>query len=121
MILFNDVVEILDLADLDSRVMVGIVADDRRRVGAAFVDRDLLRNTMTTDGLAQEARRGFTIPSGCQQEVYRGAGLVDRTLQIFPCAFDPHIGSIQSPAGPFIAEWDKTVQEDGDYFKISLS
>jgi hypothetical protein len=84
MILFNDVVEILDLADLDSRVMVGIVADDRRRVGAAFVDRDLLRwNTMTTDGLAQEARRGFTIPSGCQQEVYRGARLVDRAIQVF--------------------------------------
>ena len=43
MILFNDVVEILDLADLDSRAMVGIVADDCRRVGAALVDRDLLR------------------------------------------------------------------------------
>ena len=41
MILFNDVVEILDLADLDSRVLVGVVAYDRRLVGAAFVDRDL--------------------------------------------------------------------------------
>ena len=65
--LFNDVVEILDLADLDSRAMVGVVTDDRRRVGAAFVDRDLLRNTMTTDGLAQEAQRRFTILLGCQQ------------------------------------------------------
>jgi hypothetical protein len=43
MILFNDVVEILDLADLDIRVIVGVVADDRRRVGTALVDRDLLR------------------------------------------------------------------------------
>jgi hypothetical protein len=48
-ILLNDVVEILDLADLDIGIMVGVVACDRRRVGAAFVDRDLLRNTMTTD------------------------------------------------------------------------
>ena len=56
MILFNDVVEILDLADLDSRVLVGVVAYDRRLVGAAFVDRDLLRNTMMTDGFAQEAQ-----------------------------------------------------------------
>ena len=57
MIMFNDVVGIFDLADLDSLVMVGVVADDHRRGGAAFVDRDLLRNTMTTDGLAQEAQR----------------------------------------------------------------
>jgi hypothetical protein len=55
--MFNDVVEIFDLADLDSLVMVGVVADDHSRGGAAFVDRDLLRNTMTTDGLAQEAQR----------------------------------------------------------------
>jgi hypothetical protein len=54
MILFNNVVEILDLADINIRVMVGVVADDRRRVGTPFVDRDLLRNTMTTDGFAQE-------------------------------------------------------------------
>jgi hypothetical protein len=30
------------------RIMVGVVADDRCRVGAALVDRDLLRNSMTT-------------------------------------------------------------------------
>jgi hypothetical protein len=78
MILFNDVVEILDLADLDSRAMVGVVTDDRRRVSTALVDRNLLRNTMTTDDLSQEAQRDFTIPTGCQQEVYRGARLVDR-------------------------------------------
>jgi hypothetical protein len=53
---------------------------------------------MTTDGLAQEAQRGFTIPSGCQQEVYRGARLIDRAIQVFPCAFHPHIGFVQSPA-----------------------
>jgi hypothetical protein len=80
MILFNDVVEILDMTDLDIRVLVGIVVDDRHRVGAAFVDRDLFRDTMTTDGLAQEAQRHFTIPLGCQQEAYRGAGFVDRAI-----------------------------------------
>ena len=46
MFLFNDVVEILDRADLDSRAMVGVATDDRRRVGTALVDRDLLRNIM---------------------------------------------------------------------------
>jgi hypothetical protein len=51
-ILFNDVVEIFDLADLNVGVMVGVVVDDRFCVGTALVDRDLLRNTMTTDGFA---------------------------------------------------------------------
>jgi hypothetical protein len=37
MILFNDVVGILDLADLDIRVMAG--ADDRHHVGTALVGR----------------------------------------------------------------------------------
>jgi hypothetical protein len=96
-ILFNDIVEILDLADLDICVMVGIVTDNRRRIGAALVDRDRLRNIMMTNGFSQEAQRRFTIPSGRQQEVDRGAGLVDRTIQVFPCAFDPHISLIQAP------------------------
>ena len=60
--------------------MVDVVADDRRRVGTALVDRDLLRNAMTTDGFAQETQRRFTIPSGCQQEVHRGAGLIDHAI-----------------------------------------
>jgi hypothetical protein len=38
-ILFNYVVEILDLSDLDSRVMVGVVTYVRRRVGAALRSR----------------------------------------------------------------------------------
>jgi hypothetical protein len=68
------------LADLDIGVMVGVVAYDRRRVGATLVDRDLPRNTMTIDGLAQEAQRRLTIPSCRQQEVYRRAGLIDRSI-----------------------------------------
>src|SRR5580698_11074758 len=112
MILFNDVVKILDLADLDIGIMVGVVACDRRRVGTALVDRDLLRDTMTTDALAQEAQPRFTIPLGCQQEVHRGAGLVDRAIQVFPCAFDPNIGLIQSPAA---AHW--TLAQAGTYLR----
>ena len=50
MILFNDVVEILNLADLNIRVMVGLVTGDRRRVGTALVDRDLLRESETDRG-----------------------------------------------------------------------
>ena len=66
MILFNDVVEILDLADLDICVMVGIVTDNRRRMAPLLLIVIFLRNTMMTNGLAKEAQRRFTIPSGRQ-------------------------------------------------------
>jgi hypothetical protein len=39
-ILFGDVVEVFDLTDPDARLVFCIVAFDRRRVGAALVDRD---------------------------------------------------------------------------------
>ena len=40
MVLFDDVVEILTLADLDALLMFMIVILDRRRVGTALVDID---------------------------------------------------------------------------------
>jgi hypothetical protein len=52
MILFDDVVELFDLTDLDARLSFGIVAFDRRRVGTALVNRDLLRRAVLPDCLA---------------------------------------------------------------------
>ena len=88
MILFDDVIQIFDLTDFDVSLMFSIVAFDRRRVGAALVDRDLLRRAMLADRLAQKAQRGFVIPLCGQQEIHRRACLVDRPIQIFPAAFD---------------------------------
>ena len=48
MILFDDVVEVFDLTDLDARLSFRIVAFDRRRVGTALADRDLLRRSVPT-------------------------------------------------------------------------
>jgi hypothetical protein len=42
MILLDDVREVFDLADLDFRFMLFVIAFNRRGVGAALVDRDLL-------------------------------------------------------------------------------
>jgi hypothetical protein len=42
MILFDDVVEVFDLTDLNGRSEFSVVAHNRSRVGAALVDRDLL-------------------------------------------------------------------------------
>jgi hypothetical protein len=45
MVLLDDVVEVFDLADLNARLVFGIVGLDRRRIGAALVDRDLRRRS----------------------------------------------------------------------------
>jgi hypothetical protein len=39
MVLLNYVIEVFDLTDLDVSFMFGIMALDRRRIGAAFCDR----------------------------------------------------------------------------------
>jgi hypothetical protein len=54
---------------------------------------DAIRHVGISEAAA-EAQCCFTIPSDRQQEVHRGAGLVDCAVQVFPCAFDPHIGLI---------------------------
>jgi hypothetical protein len=46
MILFDDVVEVFDLTDLNARRIFGVVAFDRRRVGTAFADRDFRRRSI---------------------------------------------------------------------------
>ena len=68
MILFDDVVEVFDLTDLDARLVFCIVAFDRRGVGTALVDRDLLRCAVPLDCLAQEPQRGLAIPLGVNRK-----------------------------------------------------
>jgi hypothetical protein len=55
-ILFNDVVKIFDLADLDSRIMVGVVAHDRRRVSAALQSRFAVSRKSTVAPVLSTAR-----------------------------------------------------------------
>jgi hypothetical protein len=82
-ILFDDVVEVFDLTDLDANFSFGIVAFDRRRIGAALVDRDLLRRSVPLDYLAQESQRSFAIPFGGQQKIYRSTGLSTARYRYF--------------------------------------
>jgi hypothetical protein len=61
MVLFDDIVERRDLADVDRGAVRCIVALDGRFMGRTPVDGDRLRHPMTTDGLGQEACRGLLI------------------------------------------------------------
>jgi len=75
MVLLDDVVEEFSLADLDVGVMLGVVAFDRRRVGAALVDGDLPRNAIPAGGLGQEMQRRLAVAPSRAQEAHRGTAL----------------------------------------------
>ena len=62
MILFHDVIEILDLADDDRGAVLRVVALDGRFIGRAPVNGDLLGHAVAADRLGQEAFRGLLIP-----------------------------------------------------------
>jgi hypothetical protein len=99
MVLFDDVVQIFPSPDFDIRLVVRIVALDRRGVGAALIDCDLLRRAVLTDRSAQEPTP-LCDPAWLSAGSPGGAGLVDGPIEIFPGAFDLHICLIQPPAGP---------------------
>src|SRR5579871_2299590 len=99
MILFDNVVKVLDLTDLDAGLSFGIVPFDRRGVGRTFVDRDLLRRAIPLDRLAQEPTRRLAMSFGGEQEINRGTSLIDGPIQVLPATLDLHIGLIHAPAG----------------------
>jgi hypothetical protein len=84
MILFDDVVEILDLPDGDMDAVLFVVAPDGHSIGLAAVDRDLFGYTVTADGLRQKALGRSLIPRLGQQEVDRLARLIDGAIQVVP-------------------------------------
>jgi hypothetical protein len=65
-VLLHDVVEVFDPTDFNACLAARIVAFNRRRVGATFVDGDLRRNTVLTERLAQETKRSPMVPLGGQ-------------------------------------------------------
>ena len=79
-LLDNIIVEVFDLADFDVRIMLLVIAFDRRGIGAALVDRDLLGRTLTGDRFAQKAQRRPAVAFGRQQKINRVAGLVDGSV-----------------------------------------
>ncbi len=84
MVLFDDVVEVFRLAQLDVRAGVGTHAPDGRRVGAALVDGDLLGHTVKIDGAFEEAPRRSVVSVSPKQKVDRGTGTIDGSVQVFP-------------------------------------
>jgi hypothetical protein len=82
MILFDDVVQILDLADLDGRFPFSVDGLQGRQTGPAFIHGHGLGRAVAIDGLLEVAAGRFLVPLGSQQEVNRVAGLVDAAVEI---------------------------------------
>src|SRR5438270_13010988 len=84
MILFDNVVEILDLTDGDCRAVLRIIALDGRFIGRTPVDGDLLRHAVAADRLDPEPLRRVLIALCCQQEINGLARLIDGTIEVVP-------------------------------------
>ena len=69
MILFDDVVQILDLTNLDGRLAFGIHCMKRGQVGTAFVDGHRFGRSVLTDCLVEEAPGGNLVPLGSEQKI----------------------------------------------------
>ena len=77
MILFHNVVEILDLADFDRGVVCLIVALDGGFIGRTPVDGDLLGHAVPAKRFGQEALGGLLIPLLREEKVNGLPGLTD--------------------------------------------
>ena len=97
MVLFDDIVEILDLTNLDRCVPVIIDPIYSSFIGPTFVHRDLLRITIM-------AHRFFEEPLGCcfialcrQKKVDGFTFLINGTIEILPNTFHLNIRLVHSP------------------------
>jgi hypothetical protein len=84
MVLFDDIVEVLDLTYHDRQVAAGVDRIDHRLVGTALVHRDLVWIAVRSHGLVEEALRRGHVALRRQQEVDGLAMLVDCSVEVFP-------------------------------------
>jgi hypothetical protein len=64
MVLFNDVVEVFALANLDTRVLLVIHQFEARGIRAALIDIDQTRFAVSLDGFLEKAPCGLPITGG---------------------------------------------------------
>jgi len=92
-ILFDDVVQIFHLKDLDQRP----IAEEKQEkidvqqaglIGAALVDHNLLRHTVIADSLLEEGLGRLFIALFGQYEIQNLSMLIDRGVLIHPPSFD---------------------------------
>ena len=98
MVLLDDVVEVLRLAQLEGHGAVGLDAHDGGRVGAALVNGDLLGYAMKIHGPFEEPLRRRLVTVRPEQEVHSVAVPINGAVQILPLAADLDAGLVHAPA-----------------------
>lgn len=89
MVLFDNIVEILALPDLDLRSRLFIDGLDPGSICAAFIYIDLLRLTVIPNGLLQEPLCSFDIALCCEKEVNGFTGFVNSPVEVPECRSRP--------------------------------
>jgi len=99
MILLNNVVAMLHLADFNGCAVLVIILFKSRLVGRTSVNGDFLGSAIVVDCFEQESFGGQFISVRGQQKVNGLAFFVNGSIQIVPFTFDIDLGLIHSPAG----------------------
>ena len=86
MILFDDVVQILDLSDLDGCFPLSVDGLQGGQIGPAFIHGHGLRRAITIDGLFKVAARCSLVTMVSKQEIDGVADLVHCPVQVLPLA-----------------------------------
>src|SRR2546430_2175917 len=97
---FDNVIQIFHLADDDRRAVLLIVAFDGGFIGVTAVNRNLLGDSMTANGLLEKLERRLFVAMLGQQKVNRLAGFVYGSVEVVPLTFDLKVGLIHPPADP---------------------
>ncbi|MGF6485050.1 hypothetical protein QFZ91_007277 [Paraburkholderia sp. JPY419] len=96
-VLFDHVVQILDLTNLDGRLALGIHRMKRCQIGAALVDSHRLGRAVLTRCLFKKPPGSSLVPLGSKQKVDGVARLVHGAIKIFSRALDLDITFIHAP------------------------
>ena len=97
MILFNNVIEILTLSDLNAFMVFLGVAFDSCFVGPTLVDVNLGGLLIGLDRFVQKPQSRLLITFCRENKINGEAAFINRTVEILPLAFDRNIGLIHTP------------------------
>ena len=117
MVLFDDIIELLDLQNVDQSApaiqhLQAIHVKQTRFVGPALVDIDLVRSAVFADGSNEERGCACFIATFGQHEIKGCSVLVDCSVEIRPLALYLDIGLICYPAGHCAAMAQKGIRQD---------
>src|SRR5262245_32154112 len=93
-ILFHHIIQILHLADGDSRAVLLVIAFDGGFIGVTAVNRDRLGEPVAADRLLQKPERGRCVPVLGEQKVNGLAVFIHRAVEIAPLALHLDVGLV---------------------------